>query len=103
MESAYVDLRLEAGDIENIGGPELSYYCELHGAAMGNEIEIQNIVAWNTSPLMRGWPELEKRLATLTGKVAHHGANSIRQCLTAARLIVSSIKASPRVSLHYLW
>ena len=45
MESAYVDLRLEAGDIENIGGPELSYYCELHGAAMGNEIEIQNIVA----------------------------------------------------------
>ena len=45
MEGAYVDLRFEAGDIANIDGPELSYYCELHGAAMGNEIEIQNIIA----------------------------------------------------------
>ena len=42
---AYVDLRFEAGDIANIDGPELSYYCEIHGAAMGNEIEVQSIIA----------------------------------------------------------
>ena len=34
----------ETGDIANIDGPELSYYCEIHGAAMGNEIEVQNIL-----------------------------------------------------------
>ena len=44
-EGAYVDLRFDAGDIANIDGPELSYYCELHGAAMGNDIEVQNIIA----------------------------------------------------------
>ena len=44
-EGAYVDLRFEAGDIGNIDGRELSYYCELHGAAMGNELEVQNIIA----------------------------------------------------------
>ena len=44
-EGAYVDLRFDAGDIANIDGPELSYFCELHGAAMGNEIEVQNIIA----------------------------------------------------------
>ena len=43
-EGAYVDLRFDAGDIAIIDGPELSYYCELHGAAMGNEIEVQNII-----------------------------------------------------------
>jgi len=32
-------------DISNIDGPELSYYCEIHGAAMGNDIEINNIIA----------------------------------------------------------
>jgi hypothetical protein len=42
---AYVDLRFEAGDIANIDGPELSYYCEIHGADMGNEIEVQSIIA----------------------------------------------------------
>ena len=44
-EGAYVDLSFEAGDITIIDGPELSYYCEIHGAAMGNEIEVQNIIA----------------------------------------------------------
>ena len=44
-EGAYVDLRFEAGEIANIDGPELSYYCEIHGAAMGNEIEVQSIIA----------------------------------------------------------
>ena len=44
-EGAYLNLRFDADDIANIDGPELSYYCELHGTAMGNEIEIQNVIA----------------------------------------------------------
>ena len=44
-EGAYVDLRFDAGGIANIDGPELSYYCELHGAVMGSDIEVQNIIA----------------------------------------------------------
>jgi hypothetical protein len=38
-------LRFETGDIAKVDGPELSFYCEIHGAAMGNEIEVQNIIA----------------------------------------------------------
>jgi hypothetical protein len=38
-------LRFDAGGIANIDGPELSYYCELHGAVMGSDIEVQNIIA----------------------------------------------------------
>ena len=43
-EGAYLDLRFKAGEIPNIDGSELSYYCEIHGSAMGNEIEVQNII-----------------------------------------------------------
>ena len=42
---AYVDLRFKAGDIANMHGPSLLYYYELQGPAMGNEIEVQNIIA----------------------------------------------------------
>ena len=34
-EGAYVDLRFDAGDIANIDGPELSYYCELTRCSHG--------------------------------------------------------------------
>ena len=43
-EGAYVELYFDSGDINNIDGPELSYYCEIHGAAMGNGIEVTNII-----------------------------------------------------------
>ena len=68
---------------------------------MGNELEVQNIIALDTPPLMRCWPELQKRLAALRGRVTRHGATSIRQCLTTAMLIVSPTKASPHIYLHY--
>ncbi len=44
-KGAYVELHFEAGDIANIEGPELAYYCTLHGEAMGGGIEITNIIA----------------------------------------------------------
>ena len=43
-EGAYVELFFNTNDINNIDGPELSYYCEMHGAAMGNDIEVTNII-----------------------------------------------------------
>ncbi len=43
-EGAYIDLNFKTGDIANIDGPELSYYCEIHGTAMGNDIEVSNDV-----------------------------------------------------------
>ena len=47
-EGAYVELYFDSGDINNIDGPELSYYCEIHGAAMGNDIEVTNIIVWSS-------------------------------------------------------
>lgn len=44
-EGAYVELYFDTNDISNIDGPELSYFCEIHGAAMGNDIEVTNIIA----------------------------------------------------------
>ena len=41
-EGAYVELYFDTGDISNIDGPELSYYCAIHGVAMGNGIEVSN-------------------------------------------------------------
>ncbi len=40
-----MDLHFDAAGIANNNGPELSYYCELHGVAAGNKVEVLNIIA----------------------------------------------------------
>ena len=40
-EGAYVEIYFDIGDINNIDGPELSYYCEIHGTAMVTILKLQ--------------------------------------------------------------